>query len=220
MPFIQTRDEGLLITGARRYEAMLVVLFGGRRGALDRRLARASGVMPGERVMDVGCGPGRLTRRLAAQTGPQGEVTGVDPSPPMLELARRRARTLTNCRFVSGTAQNLPAHDGSLDVVVSSFALHHVPEDVRAGAFAEMARVLRPGGRLLIADACPTGRVTPAIARAMAHAPVARRRGPAGPMRETDVRRYADDLRTAGFARLTFTDAPPWTRYVTAVRPA
>lgn len=92
---------------------------------------------PGERVLEVGCGRGHLTRRLA-EAGI--DVTGIDANPRAAELAE-------SDRVVTMLAENLAFPDDSFDAVVSVHAIEHIPD--LEGAFAEMARVLRPGGRAL-----------------------------------------------------------------------
>lgn len=166
-PDTDGEPPGLLLTHARRYNAMVAVLFGGRRSALDAWLVRAAGVRPGDRVLDVGCGPGRLVRRLARAAGPSGAVVGADPSGPMLDHARRHAARLPTASFHRAPAQDLGLPDASFDVVTSTFVLHHVPPGARAAALGEMCRVLRPGGRLLLVDAYPTGALGPRVARLM-----------------------------------------------------
>jgi ubiquinone/menaquinone biosynthesis C-methylase UbiE len=109
-------------------------------------------VCRGDRVLDVGCGPGYAARMLAEAVGPEGSVVGIDAAPEMTEYASRRARRLTNCRFQPGTAESLAFPDGSFDVLVSSLVMHHLAEDGRFRAVREMRRVLRPGGTLLLAD--------------------------------------------------------------------
>ncbi len=102
---------------------------------------------PGERVLDVGSGPGMLAAEMAAEVAPGGRVVGVDPSESMLALARGQTDA---AEFVAGGALELPVPDASFDVVVSTQVLEYV-EDV-AAALAEARRVLRPGGRLLVLD--------------------------------------------------------------------
>ena len=103
--------------------------------------ARLDGVAPG-RALDAACGTGRHARRLADLGH---EVTGVDLTPEMLERARER---VPEARFAEGDLRALPAPDAAFDLVVCGLALAHVP-DLRP-AVAELARVLRPGGRLVV----------------------------------------------------------------------
>lgn len=134
------------------------VAFGGRRRSVYRRIVALSGTRPGEAVLDVGSSHGYLARMLAKAAGPAGSVTGIDPSRSAIAAARRRAPA--NASFVTGVAQDLSAFpDACFDVVTSTLALHHVPARKRQAALAEMYRVTRPGGRLLIADFDPSRKV-------------------------------------------------------------
>ena len=113
--------------------------------------------------LDVGCGTGLLTSRLAAAGY---AMTGVDPSEGMLEVLRARAPQV---RAVAGSGTGLPFPDASFDLVLSVAVMHHIadPDDVR-GTLAEMVRVLRPGGRLLVWDHNPRN---PYWGRLMARVP-------------------------------------------------
>ena len=82
--------EGVTLDNGRTYDRFVSLLFGGRRNRVFNRLALLSGAGPHDRVLDVGCGTGYFTRRLAAMTWPNGSALGVDPSPPILVHARRR----------------------------------------------------------------------------------------------------------------------------------
>lgn len=117
-----------------------------------RRLAHdIAGLAPqGAAVLDVGTGPGVLPAELAALR-PDLRVTGVDPSADMVAAARRKlARFGDRAGAVPGEAAHLPFPDGSFDLIVSSLSLHHwaAPAD----AVPELARVLRPGGRICVYD--------------------------------------------------------------------
>ena len=107
---------------------------------------------PGERVVDVGCGAGMDSLIAARMTGPKGQVISVDMTPAMLHKAVAGARKagIQNVTFREGFAEALPVADGWADVVISNGVLNLMP-DKEAG-LREMARVLRPGGRLQIGD--------------------------------------------------------------------
>lgn len=112
------------------------------------RLADIAAEFPGGAALDAGCGTGRKARQLA---GLGLEVVGCDVTPAMLDLARTLVRDV---EFREGRFEALPIDDDSMDVVVSSLAVCHLPE--LGPAFAEFARVLRPGGVLQISDPHPT----------------------------------------------------------------
>jgi SAM-dependent methyltransferase len=105
----------------------------------------------GQQILDLGTGTGAVAERAAPLVGPHGHVVGVDISPDMLALAQRwvPARGLTNVTFREGRAEAVPAENGSFDVVLASLSFMYVID--RAAAARELARVLRPQGRLVAA---------------------------------------------------------------------
>jgi SAM-dependent methyltransferase len=107
---------------------------------------------PGERVVDVGSGGGIDSLIAAKMVGPTGRVVGVDMTPAMLDTARTSAAAagLTTVEFRQGLGEALPVEDGWADVVISNGVLNLMPD--KDAALREMARVLKPGGRLQIAD--------------------------------------------------------------------
>ncbi|WP_081511773.1 methyltransferase domain-containing protein [Nocardia donostiensis] len=108
----------------------------------------------GERVLDIGSGTGSEVREFAERVGPDGEAVGVDPNPAMLAVARERtaaAGTQAGCvEFVEGSAYRLPFADGHFDAVRCERVYQHL--DDPDAATAEIARVLHPGGRVLLID--------------------------------------------------------------------
>jgi ubiquinone/menaquinone biosynthesis C-methylase UbiE len=105
----------------------------------------------GHRVLEIGCGTGNLTVR-AKRAHPDIDIVGSDPDPLALARAQRKVGGLTGIRFERGYAQQLPYRDAEFDRVLSSMMLHHLPDDAKSAAAAEIFRVLRPGGRLHLVD--------------------------------------------------------------------
>jgi SAM-dependent methyltransferase len=106
----------------------------------------------GERVADLGCGAGTDSLVAAQMVGPDGHVTGIDMTPEMLAKARAAADELgaDNVEFVEGEIERLPFDDEGIDVVISNGVIDLVPD--KDAVFAEIFRVLRPGGRMQLAD--------------------------------------------------------------------
>lgn len=141
------------------------------------------------RVIDLGCGPGVLLGRIAAWN-PGTEFVGVDLSEGMLALANQRAGKPANVRFERGDMTRLDGFaDGSVDGVISSVALHHLPDAAAlARCFESVARVLRPGGAVCLVD---LGRLKTTRAMAAMARTVGREAG------ETFIKDYETSLRAA-----------------------
>lgn len=113
----------------------------------NREVVALAAPGPDDTVLDVGCGAGAAVRRAAAR----GAVAiGVDPSPGMVEAARRRSRDHASARFEVGHAADLPLDDDGVTIAWTISAFHHWPD--RGAGLREIRRVLVPGGRLLIAE--------------------------------------------------------------------
>jgi arsenite methyltransferase len=107
---------------------------------------------PGERVLDLGSGAGTDSLIAAQMVGEQGHVTGIDMTPEMLAKARAAAEEMgaSNVEFAESEAEQLPFPDASFDVVISNGVIDLIPD--KDAVFAELFRVLAPGGRIQIAD--------------------------------------------------------------------
>jgi arsenite methyltransferase len=130
---------------ARRLEALYQTDDAVRR---RRAVLDALGLESGERVLDIGTGPGFLAYEMADPVGSAGEVVGIDSSDPMLQLARIRCADKPRVRFEAGDASHLSTPDSHFDAAVSVQVYEYIPEVEIA--LAEMYRVLRPGGRGVI----------------------------------------------------------------------
>ena len=145
--------SAVLRSTARYYDVLTWVLTLGREGAVRERLVELARVAPGESVLDVGCGTGTLAIAAKRRVGPTGMVRGVDASPEMLARARRKAaKAGLDIGFETARAESLPFADASLDVVLATLMLHHLPAETRERFVSEVHRVLRPGGRVLAVD--------------------------------------------------------------------
>lgn len=145
--------RGLVLHRARLYDFVLWLFLHGRERAFRDQVIALSGLRPGERVLDVGCGTGTLALHAAARTGAGGLVHALDASPELLARGQKKARDArADVTFHLGTAEALPFHDASFDVVLNTMMLHHLPEPARARCAGEMRRVIRPGGRVLVVD--------------------------------------------------------------------
>ncbi|HVH65100.1 MAG TPA: class I SAM-dependent methyltransferase [Candidatus Acidoferrum sp.] len=205
-PSSRPAGHGITIGTPRLYDFSAELLFLGARRRSYRKLLEAADVQRGDRVLDVGCGPGYFTRMLAEATGPSGSTVGIDAAPEMIDYARRKARRLPNCRFEPGSAASLSFDDAAFDVVASSLMLHHLPDELRSQAVDEMKRVLRPGGTLLLAEFTIPTHGGWRIA-GMLHRPseMLQRVSALEPL-----------VSSAGFTILRSGDAPPWLHYVAA----
>jgi len=153
-----TQTEGTLIRWAPYYDFAVNLTTVGHAPRLRKLTVDNALINPGDSVLDVGCGTGEVTL-LAKTRAKDGKVYGIDPAPEMIAVARKKAtRKKLEIDFRVGVIESLPFPDASIDVVTSSLMMHHLPEDLKVRGLAEIYRVLKPGGRLLIADFLrPTG---------------------------------------------------------------
>jgi ubiquinone/menaquinone biosynthesis C-methylase UbiE len=199
-PANQTQaTRGHVLHWARAYDPVVKLLTLGRRARLRRTTAELAGIQPGERVLEVGCGTGDVALAASEPAGREGAVYGIDPSPKMIAVAREKAaRVRRAVEFQVGVIEALAFPDASMDVVLSSLMMHHLPDDLKRRGLAEIARVLKPGGRLLIVDfKRPTTRMARTMTTLLWHA--ALREG---------VQDLAPLLHEAGFRQVRAGDMP------------
>src|SRR5258708_2366778 len=149
--------KGLIMKGGWRYDLhgwlTDLFLFRGKVRELRQKTATLAQLQPGEQVLDVGCGTGTLAREVARRVGRAGRVAGIDPGAEQIAHARAQAaRRNVPIEFQIGVIEQLAFPDQTFDVVFSTLMMHHLPAGVKRQGLAEIARVLKPGGRLIIAD--------------------------------------------------------------------
>ena len=149
--------KGLILKGGWRYDLhgwfLDTYLFRGKGRELRQRTVTLARLHPGETVLDVGCGTGTLAIEVQRHVGSAGRVVGIDPSSEQIARARAKAaRRRVSIEFQVGVIEQLAFPDQTFDAVLSTLMMHHLPTPLKRQGLAEIARVLKPGGRLVIAD--------------------------------------------------------------------
>jgi ubiquinone/menaquinone biosynthesis C-methylase UbiE len=152
-----TETKGLILKGGWRYDLHTwffdTCVFRGQGRKLRRQTMTLARVQPGDIVLDVGCGTGTLALEAQRAVGSAGRVYGIDPGEEQIARARAKAaRRRLAVEFRVGVIEQLPFPDAMFDVVCSTLMMHHLPSSLKGQGLAEVARVLKPGGRLVIAD--------------------------------------------------------------------
>lgn len=149
---IETRGR-TLDYAAFLYDLLDPIALFKKRAEYDRMIVSVLELRASDRVLDLGCGTGMLTRMIADHLRVEagGYCLGIDAAGKMVQVAIKRRQGPT-CRFQAAAAEDLPFADGSFDAVVSSLLFHHLPYDLKRRALDEAFRVLRGGGKLVIAD--------------------------------------------------------------------
>lgn len=148
--------KGRTIGWAHHYDAVVWLLTMGKARTIRKMNVEMADVKPGERILDVGCGTGDLTIAASGPAGAKGKLYGIDASPEMIEVAlHKAAQAGIEIDFQVGLIEALDFPDGTFDLVLSSLMIHHLPDDLKRQGLAEIRRVLKPGGRVLIVDFKP-----------------------------------------------------------------
>jgi len=155
---VAAQTDGRMIRWASFYDSLVNIITLGHAGMLRNLTVNHAMLKGGEKVLDVGCGTGGVTIPAKTAVGSNGMAAGIDPAPEMIAVAKKKAvRAGLEIDFRIGVIESLPYADSTFDVVTSSLMMHHLPEHLRVAGLAEVKRVLKPGGRLLIADMTRSG---------------------------------------------------------------
>jgi ubiquinone/menaquinone biosynthesis C-methylase UbiE len=156
-PYEQVDEDKIIISQMEKmvtsYDSYMRIMTFGRERTLRAITVSLAQVKPGDCVLEVGCGTGTLTLAAKRQAGPSGKVFGIDIIPGMIELSQRKAAQANeDITFQLGSIDNIPFPADQFDVVMCSFMIFHMSEMMRRKGIAEIYRVLKPQGRLLILD--------------------------------------------------------------------
>jgi ubiquinone/menaquinone biosynthesis C-methylase UbiE len=147
---------GITIHWAARYDLFTGLMGLGVNRPNSRMVVEMAKIKPGDKVLDVGCGTGNLTLTASKYVGASGSAFGIDASPEMIEVARKKAtRRGSGTTFDVGLIEKITFPDNTFDAVISRLVMHHLPDDLKRRGFAEILRVLKPGGCFFLADFNP-----------------------------------------------------------------
>ena len=147
------QTEGQLIRWPFLYDLIIWAATRGKENKFRRYCADLVGLRPGQAVLDIGCGTGTMALLVKELVGDSGQVTGIEPALEMVSYARRKAaHRHVAVDFQPGMIEQLNFPDQAFDVLLCIIVLHHMPDNCKIRGKREMARVLKPGGRLLVVD--------------------------------------------------------------------
>jgi ubiquinone/menaquinone biosynthesis C-methylase UbiE len=152
-PALLLQTNGQVIRWPVLYELILRVVTRNKEQEFRRYILDLAGLKPGEAVLDVGCGTGTQAILAKEYVGEAGSVSGIEPAMEMVNYARRKAaRRGLSVDIKPGVIEQLNYPDKSFDVILCIIVMHHMPDETKVLGIKEMARVLKPGGRLLVVD--------------------------------------------------------------------
>ncbi len=177
------------------YDSYMRKMTFGREHTLRETTVKLAQVRPGDCILEVGCGTGTLTLEAKKQAGPSGKAFGIDVIPGMIELSQRKAAQANeNITFQLGSIDDIPFPENQFDVVMCSFMIFHMAEKTRRKGIAEIYRVLKPEGRLLVLDlALPDQPVQRVIAKTLF-----------GGMLQHDLQELLPLMEASGFSEVEF----------------
>lgn len=152
---VETKLEtkGQTIPWASIYDGLVWLVSFGKVKTFRNDIVKLAQIKSGETALDVGCGTGALALEIQAITGAKGKVYGIDASPRMIGVAQRKAEQISaGISFQVGLIEDIAFPDSNFDVVLNSLVMHHLPGDLKLAGLAEIYRVLKPSGRILIVD--------------------------------------------------------------------
>ena len=143
----------------RYYDIVTHLVTLGKTGKVHRQTVSLADLRPGDAVLDIGCGTGMLLLEAEKVVGSKGIVVGLDVEPEMIKQARRRAiKNNSQASFDIASIAQIPYLDNTYNVAFSTLMYHHLSETERQAGMVELARVLQPGGRLILVDINPSRR--------------------------------------------------------------
>ena len=148
---VAQQTEGITLDhAAGLYDTLAPLMTLGLERRYHRIVIQRLALRGNEKILDIGCGTGTLTRDIAAALSDKQHscCTGLDAAEKMIEVARKKAEGISNIHFDAAVAEHLPYRTGSFDAAVSTFFFHHIHFELKKKVLAETARVLKPGGRL------------------------------------------------------------------------
>lgn len=149
----RVQAKGRVFRWAFAYDLLLHIIWRGSESTYRERALELAGIGAGNSVLDVGCGTGTLAIAAKRRVGPAGRVFGLDASREMISRARKKAAIAgAEINFQMASAEALPFSEVTFDAVLSTTVFHCLPDRTRDLCIREMARVLKPNGRLLLID--------------------------------------------------------------------